>query len=302
MFNLLDDKYAPPVLITGMHRSGTTLIAKLLSRCGYFCGKDLDSNCESEFFLNINEWLLRQANGAWDSPESFRFVTSVSEMRSQAIRRLRRLLKSPWLLHYFGLRNFLSKRSALSAAWGFKDPRLVYTMSLWNEVFSGRIRLIYVQRNGVDVARSLQARQQKVIDGNSILSYKRAPLIKRIGNTLYPVDKYMLQSPRCYSLDEAFSLWEMYILEGEAMYHNFTGDKIRIVYEDFVVGAVRALRHAALFCGLQVEDHRLVDAVRIINKQRSYAFLADEQLRSYYKSKKNSEAMEITGYANINPK
>ena len=58
----------PPILITGMHRSGTTLMVKLLRKLGYFPGHRLDSNLESTFFQRLNEWVLKRSGGAWDNP------------------------------------------------------------------------------------------------------------------------------------------------------------------------------------------------------------------------------------------
>ena len=43
-----------PIIITGMHRSGTSLLTNFLSDCGVFMGKSLDGNYESVFFQRIN--------------------------------------------------------------------------------------------------------------------------------------------------------------------------------------------------------------------------------------------------------
>jgi hypothetical protein len=45
----------------GMHRSGTTLLCKILQSFGIFIGKDLDVNYESLFFMEINDWILGKA-------------------------------------------------------------------------------------------------------------------------------------------------------------------------------------------------------------------------------------------------
>ena len=43
-------KLTKPIIITGMHRSGTTLIVKLLENNGVYFGSYKDSNKESIFF------------------------------------------------------------------------------------------------------------------------------------------------------------------------------------------------------------------------------------------------------------
>ena len=58
----------PPIVIAGMHRSGTGLLVDLLSKCGGFFGARLDPNREDFFFLLRNEWVMRRAGGSWDYP------------------------------------------------------------------------------------------------------------------------------------------------------------------------------------------------------------------------------------------
>ena len=45
-------KIVDPIIIIGMHRSGTTLLSKLLEKCGVFMGTKKEENNESIFFLN----------------------------------------------------------------------------------------------------------------------------------------------------------------------------------------------------------------------------------------------------------
>lgn len=40
-----------PIVILGMHRSGTTMITEILEQLGLFVGDQKDDNCESLFFL-----------------------------------------------------------------------------------------------------------------------------------------------------------------------------------------------------------------------------------------------------------
>jgi len=63
---------AGPLILLGMHRSGTSMAARLLERLGVFMGWRKDSNHEADFFRHANEWLLSQAGGAWDHPEPVR--------------------------------------------------------------------------------------------------------------------------------------------------------------------------------------------------------------------------------------
>src|ERR1700709_599256 len=57
-----------PVILLGMHRSGTAMIARLLDQLGLFQGNELQEDHESVWFLDINDMLLKRVNGAWDNP------------------------------------------------------------------------------------------------------------------------------------------------------------------------------------------------------------------------------------------
>ena len=60
-----------PIIITGMHRSGTTLLSKILEKNGVFIGRYKEINNESKFFLRINRWMFTMLGASWDNPKSF---------------------------------------------------------------------------------------------------------------------------------------------------------------------------------------------------------------------------------------
>ena len=61
----------PPIIITGMHRSGTTLLSKIIENNEVFLGKYKEINNESKYFLRINKWILSSIGASWDNPKSF---------------------------------------------------------------------------------------------------------------------------------------------------------------------------------------------------------------------------------------
>ena len=67
-------KNISPIIITGMHRSGTSLLAKLAKDLGLFAGTKLDPNCESIFFQQLNIWLLQLAGANWSNPIAFNIL------------------------------------------------------------------------------------------------------------------------------------------------------------------------------------------------------------------------------------
>ena len=59
-----------PIIVIGMHRSGSSLLVKVLQELGVFMGNDFEENNESMFFNKINDWRLLQAGASWDIPEN----------------------------------------------------------------------------------------------------------------------------------------------------------------------------------------------------------------------------------------
>ena len=59
---------ANPVVVVGMHRSGTSLVSRILDDCGVMMGKDLQEDHESLFFIGLNEWIYENAGAAGRGP------------------------------------------------------------------------------------------------------------------------------------------------------------------------------------------------------------------------------------------
>src|SRR5210317_1759941 len=57
-----------PVVVIGMHRSGTSLLARILDECGLFMGADVQGNHESLLFMQTNDRLYRQCFSTWSHP------------------------------------------------------------------------------------------------------------------------------------------------------------------------------------------------------------------------------------------
>ena len=55
---------ANPVVVVGMHRSGTSLVSRILDDCGVMMGKDLQEDHESLFFIGLNEWIYDNAGAS----------------------------------------------------------------------------------------------------------------------------------------------------------------------------------------------------------------------------------------------
>lgn len=140
------------VCVLGMHRSGTSLITRILNLLGVDLGPEerlLDPEpdnplgfWEHRAFVELNDEILEMLGGGWHQPPAFgpgwETSPALSGLRGAAVEMIRR---------EFG-------RSEL---WGWKDPRACLTLLFWKLLIPG-MRYVICLRNPVDVARSLARR------------------------------------------------------------------------------------------------------------------------------------------------
>jgi hypothetical protein len=132
------------IVVLGMHRSGTSCIARMINLCGAAVGREVvranasnkAGHWEPAEGVDINEAILRLSGGAWDAPP----------------RTLRTDLRFRW-----SMKGFLGRlHEAGTAVW--KDPRTVLTFPLWKPLLC-RYQVVAVFRNPLSVAESLRRRE-----------------------------------------------------------------------------------------------------------------------------------------------
>jgi hypothetical protein len=133
-----------------MHRSGTSMVAKLLQTCGVFLGPEeelgFDSNdgephYENVRFVALNDEILSRLGGSWNNPPEFR----PNWERMPEVETLTRQAKK------------LIKRFSVQNIWGWKDPRNSLTLPFWRRLVPD-LRLVICLRNPLEVAYSLRKR------------------------------------------------------------------------------------------------------------------------------------------------
>src|SRR5205814_6378464 len=122
------------------------------------------------------------------------------------------LLASPRCIQYLGARRFLEGGlRQLNAPWGWKDPRSTFTLPMWLRIFPNA-KVVSIERNGVDVAESLRAREVRILQAAPDYYRRYRGLF-----FLHPRRGGFANSPRCLALEDAFALWEEYTSQAEAV-------------------------------------------------------------------------------------
>lgn len=133
------------IVILGMHRSGTSMIAGILNMLGIDMGKELIGkhwsnplgHFENKKFLELNEKILRKAGGVWNRPPEEEQILAQVGIFSEEIKNL--------------------IQSNESKFWGWKDPRTSLTIELFLPYLDNPYFLV-CHRDASAIARSLKRR------------------------------------------------------------------------------------------------------------------------------------------------
>jgi hypothetical protein len=267
----------PPTIFIGMHRSGTSMLGRLLENLGLFAGTKKDVNHEAIFFQNINVWLLQQSGARWDTPDGIEYLWRTDEALPLVERHIRNLLNSPKAVQFLGVRRVLQGgMAALDSPWGWKDPRNTFTLPMWLRIFPDA-KVISIERHGVDVAASLRAREASDL-GNTAARYDRYPAL----SFLRQREDGFVGSPRCASLDGGFSLWGAYVIQARKMLEMLPDHQVLALrYEEVLADPETHLRTSAAFCGLDVPVEKVRHVAASIQPDRARSYLANAELRKF---------------------
>lgn len=279
-----------PVIVIGMHRSGTSLVTKLLHDLGLNMGWRRESNEEAWLFHKLNVWILHQAGGSWECPEAIAHVLDCPDVRRTVVDYLRFVIESPQAISFLGPLGFVRHRSVtdISAHWGWKDPRNTFTLPLWLDLFPDA-KIIHVYRHGVDVAQSLKKRHEWGCDRLAQRFALTKPLywFRQRKTPLMP-------SGRCGTLEGGFSLWEQYTVQSRVHVQALGARAIDIKYEEFLANPQPFLRTLAVFGGLDVSDATIDRVVGSVRRERAYAYKGKPELEAFAAA--NAERLAVFGY------
>ncbi|MHC4892879.1 MAG: sulfotransferase [Planctomycetota bacterium] len=294
----------PPVIVAGAHRSGTTLVVRLLERLGVFMGAAQEPNGEPYFFTRLNEWVLRRASGAWDRPQPAVEFLSDPHVAENARALLERRVHSASFAEFTGLRRYLQTLGARRniGPWGWKDPRNTITFDLWCRIFPGA-SLLLIERNGIDAAQSLVVRQQRARErAGDDMHLEMSPMPRAWGQLWRRKDRlqpYVTFSARCREWRDAFGLWEEYVRGGRRIHAAHQGPKHRIRYESLLEDPVVELTRLVDFLQLSVPYSQVETLASEIRSDRRCAFQHDTDLMEAYTSVRESEWMRTLEYDSL---
>jgi hypothetical protein len=245
----LERDYGPPLILIGMHRSGTSMMTQLLRRCGGYFGHQLvQEESEAYEMIRINRILLHMHRSSWYSlaPEFDLHDLRKQNMTTHYLVNGLRHHLWPGFFEHFGAEgkpfgnnqnppmprrprrnsvvlNWPRKRGS-APFWGWKDPRTTLTLPVWLRLFP-RARVLHMVRNGIGSALSLWTRARR--DG--------------------------IGAPECEDPLYCFRLWERYVEEGLRWRSLGPARYLEMKYEDVLADPATAVRSVLDFVGVDAK-------------------------------------------------
>jgi len=248
--------------IAGMHRSGTSMITRLLHLCGMYLGRqeDLlppsvfnpDGYWENENFVKFNDLLLMLLGGSWENPpevpDNWLRIVHVEGIRQKAKR-----LLAPLRVRFFS---------------GWKDPRNSLTLGFWRAI-APELKVVVAFRHPLEVALSLNRR-----DGMELIK----------GMELWYVYNHRLWS-QCDNKFFIIEYEEALNRPDEILLSFFNWADISVPYERIrqAIGAVkvdyRHFDHRKYSLNIPKEASHVIDLyAELKNKSQQFISLGDRRL------------------------
>lgn len=275
-----------PFVIVGMHRSGTSLVSRILDRSGVFMGLDLQEDHESKFFIKLNKWIYENAGADWARPMALQELMDYEPAKKKVEEYVKSRVSSKSSKKYSGKR--LKKGLFdLDSKWGWKDPRNGPTLPIWKEIWP-EMKIIHVTRHGVDVAASLQARSSKNWEQDESRFSKWVKMY-RWKDSKSPIRR----GQRAATLSHALEFWSEQ-MEVENKNLEECEFVLEVRYEDLLTKPKSVIKQIWNFIDIERDDSLLEDISQSIDGGRAYAYKKDEEMMAF--ALENSEILEIFGY------
>ncbi len=143
------------VVVIGVHRSGTSMLAGVLDKLGVSMGPNEEANAqqakhnasgyyEDKKFLDLNERILTRSNRGWaDIPDPWKVGNACASFRGPAL-------------------ELIQARMAANEVWGWKDPRTCLTLpAYFGGLDADHTLVIRMERSKLSVVKSLLHREAR---------------------------------------------------------------------------------------------------------------------------------------------
>jgi hypothetical protein len=193
------------VIVLGMHRSGTSVVSRLLNLLGLSLGPDADlvppsdsnpaGHWENASLNLVNQRLLAALGGHASAPpplaEGWEAAPELERLRREAAA--------------------LAGSVLAAEQWAWKDPRTCLTLPFWLRVLDVPVAAVLVRRHPLEVARSLEARDGRPLALGLAMweRYLRSALAAASGLPVYVTSyEQLLHDPVAWCADVAGFLRE----------------------------------------------------------------------------------------------
>jgi len=260
---------ASPIVVIGMHRSGTRLLVEILDKLGVFMGADRQADSESVAFMLINEGILHQCGALWSEPMSAHFLLAQPDAAERLAVMARDALVAQLETYAGPSGRLLESGQKARPPFGWKDPRNTFTLPVWKHVFP-KLRAIHIVRHGVDVAASLARRH-----GDALRAATGEPNPSAL-TVIRDHALGVLSSRRGWTLAEALTMWEQYVEKGRQESAALGERALEIRYEELLTRPAEIIPTIASFCGVEAPAQGA--SLGGLEPSRAFAFRRHPQL------------------------
>jgi hypothetical protein len=273
----------PPVIVVGMHRSGTSMVAGMLSILGVYMDPLLSSGTdgalptavarsngygEAVAFRLVNEAVIARSGASWNHVEPFLERRDQARFAAGNVARLQ-------LATFTSLRqDYLDRHPGEGLRrWGWKDPRNSLTLPYWLKLFPNA-RILHVRRDPTDISESLDRREYgatrklssppKVIDRIRRAIVRPGAAIRALARRGGALRQPGEPSPARQSWHE---LTDRYVSECER-YRGHPGGYVEMWYEEILADPIRKASELADFSCAGVRLAEILKAADFVVSDR----------------------------------
>ncbi|MGV3719995.1 MAG: sulfotransferase [Actinomycetota bacterium] len=268
-----------PLIVIGMHGSGTSVVSHILAELGVYMGANLDSHAEAGEFFQLNEELLYRSGAGWSRPEPFLADLSSASTTTSGVLRLLGATYGSLRTRY--LAEMIRRPQSTRSVWGWKDPRTSLTLPLWLRLFP-HARILHVRRDPATAAASIhrralgEAQATSACDiGGSFATRARWMLLhppaaaRWIGRKAGWIPSPPTEDP-CLDAGFCRNLAETYVAACRR-HQDLGGARLEVRYEHLLEHPQDTVRMLAAFALGDVGEARIAAAAALVRRPRSAA-------------------------------